>query len=91
MTLETCMIDIVVNYHQIPCELTNTQSYAAQEPESVVRSQLDSAKSSVLFNQSLNFDLHLILSFLVVLTIVHTCKYLLYTSNTPPPPPLVSC
>ena len=66
------------------CELTNIQSYVAQEPESVVRFQSDSVKSSVLFNQSLNFDLQLVLSFLVVLTIVHTCKYVLYTSNTPP-------
>ena len=66
------------------CKLTNIQSYVAQEPEYGVRSQSDSVKSSLLFYQSLNFDLQLILSFLVVLTIVHTCKYLLYTSNTPP-------
>ena len=66
------------------CELTNIQSYVAQQPEAVVRFQSDSVKSSVLFNQSLSFNLQLILSFLVVLTIVHTCKYLLYTSNTPP-------
>ena len=66
------------------CELTNTQSYVAQEPESVVRSQLDSVELYVLFNKSLNFDLQLILSFLAVLTIVHTCKYLLHTSNIPP-------
>ena len=59
------------------------QSYVAQKPESVARSQLDSVKSSVLFNQSLNFNLQLLLSFLVVLTRVYTCKYLLYMSNTP--------
>ena len=46
--------------------------------------QLDSVESYVLFNKSLNFDLQLILSFPVLLTIVYTCKYLLYTSNTPP-------
>ena len=34
------------------CELTNMQSYVAQEPESVVRSQLDSIKSYLLFNKS---------------------------------------
>ena len=64
------------------CELTNMQSYVAQESESVVGSQFDSVKSSVMFNQSLSFDLQLLLSLLVVLTIVYTCKYLLYMSNT---------
>ena len=66
------------------CELTNMQSYVAQEPESAVRSQLYSIKSYVSLNKSVKFDLQLIISFLVVITIVHTCKYLLYTSNTPP-------
>ena len=55
-----------------------------RNPNLFAGSQLDSVKSSVLFNQSLSFDLQLLLSFLVVLTIVYTYKYLLYMSNNPP-------
>ena len=54
------------------------KSYFAQEPKSVVGCQ-----ASVLFKQSLSFDLQL-LSFMVILTIVHSCKYILYMSNTLP-------